>query len=67
MFGLTVQRRVDPLRENSIHRFAGTGNNEGIIMMLAKGEAHPDDVDIYYGQTALYVCDSINSPIKLLQ
>lgn len=61
MFGLTVQRRVDFTRQETLYRLAVAGNNEGIRMMLGKREAYPDDVEVFTGQSALYVCDPSNS------
>jgi len=64
MFSITTQRRVDPARQDTIIRLAETGNTEGVKIMLNKREAHPDDVDLYTGQTALYVCIGNGSSIK---
>lgn len=56
-FGLTIQRRVDPARQDSIIRLARTGDTEAIRVMLDKRLAHPNDVDVFSGEPALRVCD----------
>lgn len=59
VFGLTVQRRVDRTRQDTIIQFANLGNNEVIRIMLDKREASPNDIDFSFGGSALQVCGVI--------
>ena len=63
VFGLTILKRVDYTRQDSIMQLASIGNNEGIRILLNKREAFPNDID-FKGSTALQVCDGNNSSMK---
>ena len=45
-------------------RFARTGNNERIRILLDKKDAFLDDMEFSDGETALHVCDGNNSSIS---
>ncbi|KAK0652667.1 hypothetical protein B0T16DRAFT_443837 [Cercophora newfieldiana] len=56
---LTLRRRTPFSPEDSIYRFARTGNLEGIRALFTTRVAFPNDVDFDFGQTALhYAIDS---------
>lgn len=53
--GLTVRRRTEYTRPNSIFQMAVTGNVEGVRMLLDQRLASPNDVNTGYGETPLWV------------
>jgi hypothetical protein len=55
MFGLVVRRRVGWGSEDTILRFALTGNTVGVKSLLDVGTASMTDVDPNHGRSALYV------------
>jgi len=66
VFGLEVRRRVGWGGEDSILRFALTGNTVGVKSLLDVGKASMTDVDPNHGRTALYVSLRDKSPVKLV-
>jgi hypothetical protein len=58
--GLKIQRRVPWGEEDSILRFALTGNLQGVREMLYSGKSSLDDVDPNHGRTALHVSFKIH-------
>jgi hypothetical protein len=55
MIGLTVRRRTEYAKENSIFQMAIIGHIDGIRELLGRRLATPNDVDSVYGETALFV------------
>jgi hypothetical protein len=66
MFGLEVRRRVRWGSEDSILRFALTGNTVGVKLLLDAGTSSMTDVDPNRGRSALYVSLHEKIPIKIL-
>lgn len=64
MFGLEVRRRVGWGSEDSILRFALTGNTVGVKTLLDVGKVSMTDVDPNHGRSALYVSLHENAPTK---
>jgi hypothetical protein len=65
MFGLEVRRRVAWGSEDSILKFALTGNTVGVKTLLGGGRFSMTDVDPNHGRSALYVSLRINTPTKI--
>jgi len=66
MFGLEVRRRVGWGSEDSILRFALTGNTVGVKSLLDVGTASMTDVDPNHGRSALHVSLWEKTPKKNL-
>jgi len=55
MIGLTIRRRIEYQGENNIFQMAVVGNTEGVRELFSRRLASPNDLDILYGESALYV------------
>ena len=53
--GLTVRRRLEYAGENSIFQMAIVGNIEGIRELFSRRLATPNDIDMVYGESGLFV------------
>ncbi|KIM97180.1 hypothetical protein OIDMADRAFT_182582 [Oidiodendron maius Zn] len=59
-FGLEIRRRIEWGGEDSILRFALTGNTVGVKALLTSGKSSMTDVDPYHGRSALYFAVQYN-------
>jgi hypothetical protein len=65
MMGLTIRRRTEYTRPNSIFQMAVVGNVEGVRALLDKRVASPNDVNTDYGETPLWVSIKIPASREL--